>query len=99
MSSLNVSRRENQIILRIRGHFDYNLHQAFRNAYRNETGSENYIIDLADTETMDSAALGMLLLLREHAGGDKANIRMINANEKIRDLLRMVRFQDLFVLS
>ena len=70
MSSLitTKSKERNEIILDIQGDFTYVLHRDFREAYRDEPPGFTYIINLFKTEYMDSAALGMLLLLREHAG-------------------------------
>jgi anti-anti-sigma regulatory factor len=47
---------------------------------------------------MDSSALGMLLLLREHAGGDRSEIRIVNANTALRGTLRVAGFDKLFTL-
>jgi len=47
---------------------------------------------------MDSSALGMLLLLREHAGADRADIRIVNASGELRGTLRVAGFDKLFVL-
>jgi anti-anti-sigma factor len=53
-------------------------------------------VDLGRTNYVDSSALGMLLLLREHAGGDDANIRIVNANDEIRKILTISNFDRLF---
>jgi anti-anti-sigma factor len=56
------------------------------------------VIDLGDVDSMDSSALGMLLLLREHAGGDRSEIRIVNANTALRGTLRVAGFDKLFTL-
>jgi anti-anti-sigma factor len=53
---------------------------------------------LGEVASMDSSALGMLLLLREHAGADRAEIRIVNADSGLRGTLRVAGFDKLFVL-
>jgi len=85
------------ITLHISGRFDFSVHQEFRQAYEQTSpvGTE-FIIDMSDTEYMDSSALGMLLLLREHAGGDHANVKLINTRKEIRDILKIANFHNMF---
>jgi anti-anti-sigma regulatory factor len=44
---------------------------------------------------MDSSALGMLLQLREFAGGNNHVIQITNADSNIRDILRIANFDKL----
>ena len=70
----NVSDDGNSVVINISGRFDFNAHHDFRNIYRNEKSDAAYTIDMSGTEYIDSSALGMLLLLREHAGNERANM-------------------------
>jgi anti-anti-sigma factor len=45
---------------------------------------------------MDSSALGMLLLLREHVDGVRERVRIINCNTEIRKILEIANFDKLF---
>ena len=58
-----------------------------------------YIVDLGRTEYLDSSALGMLLLLREHTGGDQAQLRIVHCSPEIRKLLTLANFHQLFSVS
>lgn len=88
------------LVIRVEGRFDFSTHQAFRDAYEQANGSINrYVIDLADTTYLDSSALGMLLLLRDHAGGDSANISIENCNSDVRRILSISNFEQLFSIS
>lgn len=85
------------VTLKISGRFDFNLHQAFRKAYEEYgSGVKRYVIDLKETEYMDSSALGMLLLLRDHAGGDGANISLLNGKSELKKILAIANFNKLF---
>ena len=84
----------------IKGRFDFGSHQTFRESYeRFYKVPELYVVDLKDTTYMDSSALGMLLLLRDHAGGDNAEVQVINSNPDVRKILAISNFDKLFDLS
>lgn len=84
------------LTIQIDGRFDFSLHKDFRDAYRQLNGSHHYVIDLSQTEYMDSSALGMLLLLREHAGGDDSNIKITGCRTEIQKILKISNFEKLF---
>jgi anti-anti-sigma factor len=84
----------------ISGRFDFSVHQEFRQVYEQDPGGPTqYIIDLRQTEYMDSSALGMLLLLREHAGGERANIKIMHCQPEVKKILTIANFHHLFCLD
>lgn len=89
----------NKIELSIKGRFDFNDHSEFRNSYRNENPSAQYIVNMQNADYLDSSALGMLLLLREHAGGENANISIINTPAEIMKIFKISNFESLFSIS
>jgi anti-anti-sigma factor len=97
--SCNVS--GNVVNISVAGRFDFGSHKEFREAYRNAPeGSENkYIIDMSATEYVDSSALGMMLLLREHAGGDQADVSINGCRKEVKDILIVSNFDKLFNIS
>jgi anti-anti-sigma factor len=83
--------------IEITGRFDFSSHQEFRQIYENASPDiKVYTIDMRDATYLDSSALGMLLLLRDHAGGDNSEIRLINCNEDVRKILTISNFGQLF---
>jgi anti-anti-sigma factor len=83
--------------IRIHDNFDFDVHRQFRNAYCDAPGrGKTFVVDLLEAPTMDSSALGMLLLLREHAGGDGADVRIVNCNDETRNILKVASFDGLF---
>ncbi|HZX19301.1 MAG TPA: STAS domain-containing protein [Pseudomonas sp.] len=89
-----------ELTILIQGRFDFGAHQEFRNAYeRVNTTPQRYVVDLKDTTYLDSSALGMLLLLRDHAGGDSAQIRLLNCNPDVRKILAISNFEQLFQIA
>ncbi|MBF0613498.1 MAG: STAS domain-containing protein [Magnetococcales bacterium] len=99
--TISVVRNENETVISIKGRFNFEMHSQFRTAYQSETAGASkkgskFIIDLTGAEYIDSSALGMLLLLREEAGGNEANIEIVNSRPEIRKILETANFQRLF---
>ena len=95
----NVSDGGDSVLINISGRFDFNAHHDFRNIYRNEKSDAAYTIDMSGTDYIDSSALGMLLLLREHAGNDNASITISGCNEDIKKIFAISNFEKLFKIS
>ena len=97
--SVHTTDDGNKIELSIIGRFDFNDHADFRNSYRNASPSAEYVVNMKGAEYLDSSALGMLLLLREHAGGDSAKITIINTPDEIMRIFKISNFENLFKIS
>jgi len=97
-SNLEPARKELEI--KIHGRFDFSTHQEFRKSFQ-DVDAENFkfIVDLSNAEYMDSSALGMLLLLRERAGGDSANVRLTGCSQEILQILNVSNFGSLFKIQ
>jgi anti-anti-sigma factor len=95
-----LSNDNDTVTIRIEGRFDFNVHRDFRDAYKGAPKHDaHYVVDLSDTAYMDSSALGMLLLLREHGGGDAARVSIVNCGADIRKILTISNFHKLFEVS
>jgi anti-anti-sigma factor len=93
----NASADGNELTIKLQGRFDFSSLQQFRNAYEKVTPKpKSYIIDLKESDYLDSSALGMLLALRDYAGGDSANIRIQNANTDVKKILVITKLDELF---
>lgn len=88
-----------ELVIRVKGRFDFSLQREFRNAYAGDNGrASRYVVDLGRAEYLDSSALGMLLLLREHAGNGARPIRIAGVTPPIEKILRIANFHQLFQL-
>jgi anti-anti-sigma factor len=87
------------LTIRVAGRFDTDSHLAFRQAYENHPSNLHYVVDLSAVEQLDSSALGLLLLLREHAGGDQGRVSLRGASRPVRDILELSRFERLFEMD
>ncbi len=82
------------------GHFSFSEHDAFRRTYEGLDLKQIRVeIDLSAADYMDSSALGMLLVMRERAGGDRADIVLAGAREGISKILTISRFGQLFKIE
>lgn len=98
--SLSISDDNRIATIKIKGRFDFSLHNEFRKAYKDLAikGGE-FVIDLTATEYLDSSALGMMLLLKEHADAMACKVSVLNPNDDIREILLIASFDKLFTLS
>ncbi len=97
--SLQWIEDEKELHLKILGRLELHDHSAFREAYLSrDAGHVAFVIDMADTEFIDSATLGMFLAMREDLGGDNANITLANCNEQISRLLRATNLSKVFTV-
>lgn len=93
----NLSQDGKLFTLEIKGKFDFNLVQSFRAAYA-EIGDNTpkVIVDLRETEYMDSSALGMLLNMQKTLGDRVEGIRLANCRPQIKKILQISRFDKKF---
>ena len=95
--SAKASTDGSELSISIDGRFDFSSHQEFRKAYEEvEITPAQYTVDMHAATYLDSSALGMLLLLRDYAGGDRANIKIVNCNEDVKKILTISNFEQLF---
>jgi len=87
------------ITLHVNDRFDFSVHRGFHDACLARPRVRSYVVDLEGVTSMDSSALGMLLLLREHAGGDDADIRVVNASDDLRNTFRVAGLDRMLTLG
>ena len=99
--SQNISEDGKNVRINIKGRFDYKVSREFRDAYRHVPGRNGiaYHVDLRDVDYMDSSALGMLLLLREHAKCRGGEVIIEHPNEPIDKILKVANFEQLFTID
>lgn len=89
------------LTIAIEGRFDASSLEQFRRSFEN-VDSDNvkrYKVDLSETIHLDSSALGMLLVLRDHAGGDKADITISNCTPEVKKIFAISSFEQLFTIE
>ena len=89
---------EQKIVISVTGRFDYSVHKDFRDAYAKEQ-AKTFRIDLSKADYMDSSALGMLLLLKEHAEKSNASVSIHSPQPMVRKVLEIANFDKFFKIS
>lgn len=99
--SQEVSSDGKKVHISITGRFDYKVSQEFRDAYRHVPGQDGvaYYVNLSDASYMDSSALGMLLLLREHAKCRSGTVILEQPSKQVDDILKVANFEQLFTIN
>jgi anti-anti-sigma factor len=88
------------LTISISGRFDITAYKDFGDAYKDKIDSvSKWVIDMASTEYVDSSALGMLLMLRERAGGESADISIANTSDGVRKIFETANFNKLFTME
>lgn len=90
---------QNQVIVTLDGRFDFMCHADFRKSFADAPKGTNFVVDLGKVTYMDSAALGMLLLLRERVSGDPTRVELRNAQGQPREVLNVANFGQIFRLT
>ena len=88
------------LTISIKGRFDFGTHKEFRAAYNERNGVfSTYIVNMKEVEYIDSSALGMLLLLREHVMSCGGKLVIAGSNPEISKILKIANFDKLFVIQ
>ncbi len=64
-----------------------------------EQGRPTVVIDLSRTEYVDSAGLGTLVLLNKEARAAGGCLVLAGLSDHVRDLLRLVRLDEVFTIA
>lgn len=78
----STSSNSKDVLITVSERFDFSQYKLFRDSYCecNTPGTE-FRLDLSSANYMDSSALGMLLLLKEHADKIKGKIVIERPND------------------
>lgn len=80
--------------------FDFSQHQKFRDTYSDcQLKGSKFIVDLYRTTYLDSSALGMILLLKDHAENVAGEVIITRPTESINKILHIAQFHRLFTIE
>jgi anti-anti-sigma factor len=97
--AVQVQKGPKDLVIRISGRFDFSCHAEFKQAYTGGSGCTSFVVDMGQVTYMDSAALGMLLLLRDHATSKGATVAISNCKGQPSEVLKIANFDKLFKIS
>ncbi len=88
-----------RLTINVTGRFDFGSHRDFRESYEAlKSSPELFTVNLKETNFLDSSALGMLLLLRDHANASSAKVEIVNCSPEVRKILAISNFEQLFAI-
>ncbi|MGJ8694500.1 MAG: STAS domain-containing protein [Thalassotalea sp.] len=88
------------VTIEVAERFDFSLHQAFRESYvQSDKKTSKFVLDLSKTTYMDSSALGMVLLLKDHAESISANVVLYQPSDTVNKILQIAQFHRLFSIE
>lgn len=91
---IRYDKKSETLILSIAKDFDYSLAESFELAYQQP--AKHYLLDMTEVGYLDSSALGMLLSLRDYAFSQKADVSIINMNDVVLEIFRVLNFHKIF---
>ena len=97
--AVSTTKAEDKVVINITERFDFSNHNEFRDAYRNEPSNTQFEVNMSNCNFLDSSALGMLLLLREHTEGNSEKVILTGCNNDVKSILEIANFDTLFTLS
>lgn len=89
---MRVSKSADSTTIHIAGRFTFTRHREFKEALAQVSGS--LIVDLSETQYVDSAALGLLLIARDAVG----QITLSGAKDLVKETLAIASFNKIFTI-
>ncbi len=93
---------DNIACLKLSGHFDFEMHDLFKKTYTpliNDASISEIEIDLSRVEYLGSAALSMLILLKEHTRETDKTITLLNPSGLVSHVLEIANFNQIFPIK
>jgi len=88
------------LVISIKGVFDFSMLDDFRVAYtRDIEQSTRIVIDMRDTLSINSSALGMLLNMQRHLCKADGEIEVINCNDVVKKIFKITHFNKKFSIE
>lgn len=95
-----ISENEKEVSISVSERFDFSQHQFFRDAYNKcEIQGTKFTLDLSETEYIDSSALGMILLLKDHVDNVSGTLTIKKANTAVGKVLEIAQFHRLMTIE
>lgn len=97
--AINVQINNHMARIVMSGRFDFEIHRDFKNAYIplvNNATVREIELELSKVDYLDSAALGMLMLLNERAKEANKPVSLLNASGVASKVMEVANFSRIF---
>lgn len=85
-------------VLSVHGYFNMQLQREFRAAFESNPPFVRYAVDMKHCAGIDSAGLGLLLLLRDYAQADQQHLLITQCSPEVRKVLEYASFDQIFTI-
>ena len=99
--SIMIEKQDEHDAIVLGERFDFESVGPFRNSYESLTAVKNntVAVDFRNTRYIDSSALGMLINAKTYFSDKGIKVKLINANEQIKKIFSISRFDKKFDIS
>jgi anti-anti-sigma factor len=100
--NITTQKQSDCVRLVLAGRFDHTTHKLFRDSYDphlHDNAVTTLEIDLHDVDYVDSAALGMLLLMKERASVQRKSVVLTNCSGVVNRVFKIANFDKLFTIT
>lgn len=88
------------LTIEIHDRFEFSQYELFKNAYSDiQVKGIQFILDLSKARYMDSSALGMILLLKEHADTLSGQLIISKPSHAVKQILEIAQFHKLITIQ
>lgn len=97
--AINVQINDHMARIVMSGRFEFQMHRAFKDAYMpliNDAAVREIEFELSKVDYLDSAALGMLMLLNERAKEANKPVALLNVSGVVSQVMEVANFSKIF---
>lgn len=90
---------DNTVIIVVSGKFTFELQREFRTACEQHSAKKHFILDLRETDYLDSSALGMILILNDAVKKTASTLKIINCQMAIKKIFELTNLQQIINIA
>lgn len=97
--AINVQINDHMALIVMSGRFEFQMHHDFKDAYMpliNNAAVREIELELSKVDYLDSAALGMLMLLNERAKEANKPVALLNVSGVVSQVMEVANFSKIF---
>ena len=97
----SINQQTNQCTIRMRGQFTFGDNGKIRDIIATMVGGnfKHFTVDTSELVFVDSAALGMLLLMSDEARKAKVEMTLDGASGQVKKMLQLSNFDQIFAIT
>jgi HptB-dependent secretion and biofilm anti anti-sigma factor len=97
--AVTTIRSGDKLTISFSGNFNFNYRGDFINAYKSQPSVTSYELDFQNCTSVDSSALGLLMIFREHAEKESSAVNFTGCSPELMELFTIAQFHTIFDFS